>query len=311
MFDTLVFVPPITTLEVFINAHSGFQSIEEVRERLIVLFNENGVKANINVAHTSKEVEQLIEKAKNSSESIVIIGGGDGTISTFVSAFIGSNSEKIVGVLPLGTLNHFAQDLRIPLDIEKAVRVIAAGHQTTIDVGQVNGRIFVNNSSLGLYPQIVRERIKNQRLGHGKWPAFVWAALSVFRRYPFVDVRLLGSGKKMNCHTPFVFIGNNVYLMEGFKIGQRERLDQGLLSLYVTKRVGRLGLIRLALRALFVRLHYEKDFEAMTTDRITIQSRRRRLRVAFDGELTILDTPLHYRVLPKALNVIVPKDEAE
>jgi len=293
-------------LEVILNAHSGFQNHEDARHRLEELFAQHGTDAKITIAHSVKEIQKLARAAAAGPSSTIIVGGGDGTINTFASAIVESGAEKLLGVLPLGTLNHFAQDLQMPLDLAEAVAVIVKAHQATIDVGEVNGRIFINNSSLGLYPQIVRERVKHQRLGHGKWPAFVWAALSVFRRYPFVDVRLIGAGKRLNYRTPFVFVGNNEYEMEGFGIGRREHLDAGSLSLYITRRVGRWGLIRLALRALLGHLREVKDFEAVTTTQFTIDSKRRRLRVAFDGEIDILETPLHYRVRPQALRVIVP-----
>jgi diacylglycerol kinase family enzyme len=176
-------------------------------------------------------------------------------------------------------------------------------------VGKVNGRIFLNNSSLGLYPTIVREREKQQRLGAGKWPAFVWAAVAALRRYPFLDVRLSADGKEFSRRTPFVFVGNNEYLMERLTIGMRECLDKGQLSLYMAHRTGRWGLLRLALRALFGRLREDKDFLAMCTNELRIQTRHKHLRVAFDGEIETMETPLHFRVMPGALRVIVPRTD--
>ena len=300
---------PGKSVDVVINAHSGFQNVDEVRVRLEELFAKTYLVAKLHVARSIKQLEELIHRAVNSHSRVVAVGGGDGTISTVASAIIESSREKTLAVLPLGTLNHFAQDLGVPLDLEAAVRIIAEDHEELIDVAEVNGRIFINNSSLGLYPQIVQERLKQQRLGHGKWPAFAWAALSVFRRQPFVEVRLIGGGKSLFCKTPFVFIGNNEYAMEGFKIGRRDRLNAGVISLYVTRRIGRWGLVRLALRALLGHLAYEKDFEAFTTDHITIQSRRPRMRVAFDGEIGVVETPLHYRIRKQALSVIVPRPQ--
>ena len=304
-------MPPITSVDVIINATSGFQDKEDICRRLQDLFTASGVEARISIAQTGKQVDELAKSAARGSGQVIVAGGGDGTISTVASAIVECGSAKALGVVPLGTLNHFAQDLNIPVALEDAARMIIAGHQTRIDVGEVNGHIFLNNSSLGLYPIIVREREKQQRLGFGKWPAFVWAALTVLRRYPFLDVLLIVEGARLNCRTPFVFIGNNEYAMEGFKVGRRERLDGGKLSLYITNRMGRLGLVRLALRALFGRLRNEKDFMAMSTDEVRVETRRKRLRVAFDGEIDILETPLHYRARPGLLPVIVPEQERE
>ena len=130
----------------------------------------------------------------------------------------------------------------------------------------------------------------------------------MLRRYPFMNVRLSTNDQELIRRTPFVFIGNNEYQMAGFNIGVRGCLDAGQLSLYVPHRTGRLGLLRLALRALFGRLREAKDFDALCTKSISIETHRKRLHVAIDGEVTLMDTPLHYRVRPRALRVIVPQN---
>ncbi len=215
-------------------------------------------------------------------------------------------SDKTLGVLPFGTVNHFAKDLGIPLDLEGAVGTIVAGHAVRVDVGEVNGRIFLNNSSLGLYPRIIRRRDKRQRLGWGKWPAYVWAAIAVLRRYPFLEIRLSSDGTTLVDRTPFLFVGNNEYNMERLNIGSRACLDKGELSVYATSRTGRLGLIRLALRALLGGLRQDRDLLAFTTTDLWVGTRRKRVRVALDGEVTIMDPPLHFQVRPGALRVLTP-----
>lgn len=292
-------------IEVIINANSGAPDKEVVASRLAELFAASGIEARISVARTGAEVLDLAQQAARNGADTIVAAGGDGTINSVASAVVGS--EKSLGVLPFGTMNHFAKDLHIPLDLEGAVNTIVAGHKTQVDVGDVNGRIFLNNSSLGLYPSIVRERQKQQRLGWGKWPAYVWAALAVLRRYPFLSIRLNVEDKELRSRTPFVFIGNNEYEMETLNIGGRACLDAGQLSLYMTLRTGRLGLIRLALRALFGGLRQEKDFLALCTREIWIGTKHKRLRVALDGEVTVMEPPFHYRVRPKELSVLVPK----
>lgn len=298
---------PPSPVKVIINAHSGFGEQEAASRRVADIFSQSGIACDISLAQNGVEVTRLAREAAGGDWTVVVAGGGDGTVNAVASAVVGT--DKILGVLPLGTLNHFARDLKIPNDLELAARAIVSGRTISVDVGEVNGRIFLNNSSLGLYPTLVREREKKQKLGSGKWPAFVWAAVSALRRYPFVDVRLSVDGKEFRRRTPFVFIGNNEYAMERLDIGLRERLDRAQLSLYITPRTGRWGLVRLALRALLGRLREERDFLAMCTAEVRIQTRRKRLRVAFDGEVDILETPLHYRARPGALRVIVPSNE--
>src|SRR6266550_3808111 len=289
-------------IEVIINASSGTDDKKDVQRRLQELFVPNGIDARISIARTGDRVVELAQRAAQSDAEIIVAGGGDGTINSVASAAIAAG--KTMGVLPFGTMNHFAKDLHIPLDLEGAIETIVAGQAIQVDVGEINDRIFVNNSSLGLYPSIVRERQKQQRLGWGKWPAYVWAALAVLRRYPFLNVLLSVDGKELVSRTPFVFIGNNEYEMESLNIGGRACLDAGKLSLYMSDRTSRLGLIRLALRALFGGLRQEKDFIALCTKEVWIGTKHRHVRVALDGEGLVMEPPLHYRVRPRALRVL-------
>jgi YegS/Rv2252/BmrU family lipid kinase len=298
-------------IEVIINAGSGAgEDKNETIKQLVEAFRASNLDAHFSFAESG---EQLLEMAKAAAQSdcqTIVAAGGDGTISAVAAAI--SKSGKTLGVLPLGTLNHFSKDLNIPAELEESVRIIAENHTAEIDAGEVNGQIFVNNSSIGLYPQIVRRREKQQhRLGRGKWTAAFWAAVAVLRRYPFFRIKLKIDGKEFLRKTPFVFVGNNEYETDSFNIGGRKCLDAGNLSVYVLHRTGRLGLVRLAIRSLFGILREAKDFETFCTDEITIETRRKKLLVAFDGEVKPMETPLHYRIRPNALRVIVPKKEEE
>jgi diacylglycerol kinase family enzyme len=290
------------SIVVLLNAGSGGGNDAALAARIGALFERAGASAEVRLAR-SGELDALLREAIARRPEVVVAGGGDGTVSTVAAALAGG--EIALGVLPLGTLNHFAKDMRLPLALEPAVEQIAHGAMRRVDVGDVNGRVFINNSSLGLYPDIVRDRERQQkRLGRGKWPALVWATLGALRRFPFLSVRLSVDGAERLRRTPFVFIGNNPYTMEGFAIGERERLDSGCLSLYVVQRAGRLRLLQLALRALLGRLEQARDFDALVAGAIDIESRRQRLRVATDGEITVMTPPLHYRIRPASLLVV-------
>jgi YegS/Rv2252/BmrU family lipid kinase len=299
----------MTPIKIIISSGAGTVAGDnnDVGERLVQIFNDNGIDVDVSVAQVGAELSELAQDAARGPYKIIVAGGGDGTINSVAGIVV--NSGKTLGVLPLGTLNHFARDLKIPSNLEAAAQTIVAGHTTEVDVAEVNDRIFVNNSSLGLYPIIVREREKRERLGLGKWPAAVWATIQALRRYPFLDVRLRVDDEMLDRTTPFVFIGNNEYAMEAFNIGLRERLDRGVLSIYITHRTSRLKLISLALRAVFGSLRDDKDFLALRSNEVKIETPHKRLRVALDGEITVMVPPLQYRVRPRALRVIVPKAE--
>lgn len=280
-----------------------------VEARLGEIFAAGGVDARIFLAKDGAELTSLAERAAREGFPVVVAGGGDGTVNLVASKLVGT--EARLGILPLGTLNHFAKDLNIPLDIEEAAQTIIAGHAVQVDVGEVNGRIFINNSSLGLYPSIVRHRERQQeRLGRGKWYALFWAGLTVLRRYPFLDVRLTANGEPLTRRTPIVFIGNNEYEMSSFQIGARSCLDKGQLSLHVAHRVGRLRLIQIALAALLGWNPSDApDFDQLCAAELWVETRRKHLLVATDGEVAVMQAPLHYRIRPGELRVIVPRGE--
>ena len=296
-----------SSIAVIINASAGAGYQTAWAENLTEKFRSNGLDMNIMLARDGAEIVEMAQRAAAERPRLIVAGGGDGTLNAVASALVGT--DIALGVLPLGTLNHFAKDLHIPLDLEQATRNIIAGHAIKVDVGEVNERIFLNNSSLGIYPRIVLDREKEQRQwGLGKWPAFIWATLTTLRLYPFMRLRLSLNGKEQEHRTPCIFIGNNEYVMEGFNIGERQCLNTGQLSLYVVQRSGRLGLLRLAIRALFGRLRQAKDFDVLTAKEILIETRHKHMRVATDGEITVMSTPLRYRVRPGALRVIVPEN---
>ena len=296
-------------IEVIINAAAGSAGDDAARA-IRAAFESCGADAHVSVAHDGAEVTEFARRALSNGARAVVAGGGDGTVGSVAGALAGTG--RPLGVLPLGTLNHFAKDLNIPLGLEEAARNVCEGREVAVDVGEVNGQVFINNSSLGLYPRIVRRREKLQeREGSGKWSAFVRESLAVLRRYTFLYVRLDADGQRIVRKTPFVFVGNNEYETESLQMGGRACLDAGCLSLYVAHRTGRLGLLRLALSALFGRLQQAHDFDALNAQEIWVETRRpKRLPVATDGEVNVMTTPLHYRVRPGALKVIVPKEES-
>ncbi|MDQ3774018.1 MAG: hypothetical protein M3461_06445, partial [Pseudomonadota bacterium] len=286
-----------TPVAIIINDAAGSDTTGEARARIAEAFHNLGAEARFLIAGNGEEIVDLARRAAAEDAGPVVAAGGDGTVSAVASVLI--ETDRTLGVLPLGTLNHFAKDLNIPLAVGDAVRTIVGGTVAQVDVGEVNGRFFLNNSGLGLYPTVVRHREKLQdRLGHGKWPAFLWAALSVLRRYPFLVVRVNADDHESVRRTPFIFIGNNEYETEGFEVGTRKRLDAGRLCVYMARRTGRVGLLRFALRALAGTLRNEKDFDALRTEEVCIETKRKRVHVATDGEVTLMPTPLHYRVRP-------------
>src|SRR5258708_4833861 len=211
---------------VILNGGAGKAAkFRNLQPKIAELFGAAGLNIEI-ISVAGKEMSAATKQALAENHETIVAAGGDGTVNTVAAEVAGT--EKTLGVLPLGTLNHFAKDLHLPLDLEGAVRTIAEGNIASVDVGEVNGRVFVNNSSLGIYPHIVHRRVVEQmRLRIGKRPASIWATIHAFRRFPFLNLRIEVNGKTLRRETPFLFVGNNEYEMTGFRIGTRRRLDAG------------------------------------------------------------------------------------
>jgi diacylglycerol kinase family enzyme len=279
-------------------------------ERLAAAFAANGVDADLRMVQSDCIVAEFEKACADKSLDAIVAGGGDGTISCAAGQL--ADTGRPFGVLPLGTLNHLARDAGIPTDLDEAVATIAAGHTRKIDVAEVNGRIFVNNSAIGLYPHMVRQREELQeRLGRSKRLAMLSASLRTLRRFAQHRLTIDLGGLRAPLETPLLFIGNNVYETSLLALGQRKALDQGELCLYAPMVKGRLQFFSLGMRSLFG-LSRQRDFASLTgIAEATVSSRRAALTVSLDGEATTIATPLRYRIRPAALDLIVPQPPAE
>ena len=297
-------------LFVIVSESAGGAAEARIAARLAEMFRTNGIEARIAIARDGAGIVAEARGAMALRPGCIVAGGGDGTVNAVAAHVVGTSTR--LGVLPMGTLNHFARDAGIPSILGSAIACIAVGHTRAVDVARVNDQIFLNNSSLGLYPTIVKMRDEQQqRLGRGKWPAFLWALVMALRRFAFVTVEIEVGGTREVRRTPLVFVGNNEYLVTGLAIGRRARLDGGRLALYVPPALDRLDLLLLALRAFTSRGAHDPDLEAITATAITVRSRRHSMQVSLDGEVVRLRTPLHYAIMPGALQLIVPAPDEE
>jgi YegS/Rv2252/BmrU family lipid kinase len=291
-------------IEVVLNAASGQGRAQKVATRLEQIFRAAGREAHIVLARDGTELRSALRRAVEIGCETLVAGGGDGTVNIAASGVV--SGEIVLGVLPLGTLNHFAKDLGIPLDPEQAAQVIVDGGWCRVDTGEVNGRVFLNNSSLGVYPLIVRLRERYRATLRGKWIAAFWAALTVMRRNPFMAVKLHVEGQEMIRRTPLLLVANNEYRTTGIHAGTRESIVDGKLALYVLKAERRQGLLRLAFKTLLEGAARVQELDLFRVEQISVETPRRRLQVALDGEVVALESPLLYEIRPRALKVHVP-----
>jgi diacylglycerol kinase family enzyme len=277
-------------------------------------FREAGVEADVRFVPgecVDKAAGEAVRSGVDAPDAI-IAGGGDGTIRCVASHLAGGSIP--LGVLPLGTLNHFARDLGIPVDLPGAVKVIAEGEAQALDLGDVNGEVFVNNSVLGVYPPVVQQRDREREaLDRNKWVATVTAALKVLPRNPLLRVRIRAEGPEgmdVQRHTRFLFVGNNEYEMNAFTYSAGSREPSGKLHLYVARTRGRLGMVGLLLLGLVRDLKTTEYVDCWTLPGFTIETRERSIPVYLDGEVVVLESPLRYRTRPRSLQVLMPKQPA-
>jgi YegS/Rv2252/BmrU family lipid kinase len=238
-------------------------------------------------------------------DPLLIVGGGDGTIGAAASALVGTDTR--LGILPLGTLNHFARDLGIPTDLDEACALIAKGSDRRVDVAEMNGRIFINNSAIGLYPLMVVDRdLQQRRLGRSKRLAMLVASLRTLARFNHQRLTLTVNDEKARVDTPLLFVGNNNYRIDLGAPGQRESIEDGQLCVMVMRKKTRAGLIAASVRALFNRSRPDDMVYLDGVERLRVESRRSQLAVSLDGEVVSSAPPLDYRIHKKALRVIAP-----
>lgn len=301
----------IVNVAIVLNAKAGQLAREQCEQRareLVEACAQRGITATAHLVEGPKLTEKARELAASGVDA-VIAAGGDGTVSA-VAAGLASvpDHDVALGVVPLGTLNHFAKDLGVG-DEKSALDAIAAGHTERIDLGEVNGRVFVNNSSIGLYPDMVVDRdLERKRNGRGKWPAMVRAAFRTILRFPLLHVAIALAGEVFSARTPIVFVGNNEYARDLGALGTRRRLDRGTLSVYTVRATRRLHMFWVLLKAVFKRQNPD-DFEAHAVPRADIVTNKRSVRVALDGEVVRMKPPLQYRSRPGALRVLAPAGE--
>jgi len=297
----------VSRVPVLVNAGGGTASAKgetlegEVRQAFAAV----GIEADVRLLGGG-DLAAAVTAAANAP--LLVVGGGDGTLSTAAGALLAAGGQATLGLLPLGTHNHLARDLGIPLDLAGAARVVADGHTLRIDVARVNGRVFLNNASVGIYPALVLRREALRRAGGGpKWRADLRAAWTVLKRARHHRLRLVVEGRPTPLATPLLFVGNNRYGQGPIGLGRRASLRDGVLSVMALGRSSRFGLVRLALRTLAGRTHPERDLAAVAEVRACeVHLRGSAVELALDGEVVRMDGPLRFTLEPLALTVCAP-----
>ncbi len=284
-------------IPVIVNRHGAAAS--SLGRRLVPEVTAAFAEAGLCSRVVAVAADALADAVRAEDCPLVVVGGGDGTLGTAARVLHGTG--QVLGVLPLGTRNHLAQELGIPTDLSGAARAIAAGAVRRIDLGCAGGRVFVNNCSVGVYARLVRER---DRQHVPRWLATLPAAWRVLRALDLQHFRMAWRGVEHQLETPLLFIGNNRYSLKAGHVGKRASLSDGTLSLAAVDAAGPLAPAAMALRMVLARADLQRDFAALEdVEELTIFGTRYR-DVALDGEVVPLLFPLRVSILPGALLVI-------
>ena len=304
-------------LFIVFNVHSGRGSAQALRDAIAAACaaQERAYRLfEVTRLHRLPERIREAVDAARAEAGVVVAAGGDGTINAVAQALLGSGCA--LGVLPKGTFNYFSRTHAIPTDTGEALRVLLGARPVPVQVGLVNERVFLVNASLGLYARVLEDReVYKSRYGRSRWVALWSAVVTAMRRHPGWDLHIRWRGEEHLVRTPTLFVGNNALQLQQVGMPRPEAVEQGELTAIALRPTGRLALFALMLHGALSRLGdadnvMHASFRSMSVS--PAQRRRRRAKVATDGEVQRMDMPLHFRVAPEPLWLIKPaRDEPE
>jgi diacylglycerol kinase family enzyme len=289
---------------VIVNPRAGYvlrNGVEQVRSMIAEVVPD----ADFLVLQGHDEVASRVREFIDKGATCVAAVGGDGTVSSVAAALVDGGVS--LGVIPGGTLNHFARDVGVGRHVPKAIRTLADGHPVSVDVATVNDRIFLNNSSLGVYARMVELRDREEQR-FGKVRAMIRACLFAVRRTTWTEVDVSSGDRTAKVRTRLLFVGNNQYELRLLNLGRRESLEEGVLSCFVLEAPTRFHLVRVLLGSLAGGETNPEFLRSLRTTELTVDpSHESQVDVSADGEVFRMKTPLVYKIRPRALRVMVPR----
>ena len=287
----------------FFNPSSGVKTSPAELSALEQAASDAGLEV-VRVAH-GLDCVSLIGDRMREGIRLFVAAGGDGTINSVIQPLI--HTDAILGVIPAGTYNHFAKDLGIPLSWREALEVVVSGATRPIDTACINERFFVNNISMGLYPELVARREEKGR-DYPRWKARLYAAFGTLQKFPHVAVTLDSEHHQEVIRTHVLMISNNSYDLSRLGIeAPRLALEEGRLSVYWLPHMPRLALTRFVAHYLAGRVREAPGFRSFRTSRIKVDSSKHHLHIGVDGEVVTMATPLLITIAPQSLSVKVPR----
>jgi diacylglycerol kinase family enzyme len=252
----------------------------------------------------------LADRLSRAPPETVIVGGGDGTVSSTAATLC--DTGIALGVLPLGTMNLFARSLGMPLDLDAALTALAGARTRKIDLGEVNGRLFTHHVSMGLQPRLVALREKADYGSRaGKILASFRALLTTIKRPPRLSVKVTVKGSVFDLSTPALVVTNNLFGPD--HLPYADVLDQGILGIYICTSHRPADVAQVTLEALLGSWHARDRVKTLTAKSVTIERRRgrsRRIVATVDGELNTFEGAIKMAIRPGSLVVLAPETDS-
>ncbi|KTD06392.1 Diacylglycerol kinase [Legionella gratiana] len=246
---------------------------------------------------TPKKLPTTIKKCI-SEHKIILIGGGDGTIRT--AAHYCAHTSIILGVIPLGTFNHFAKELDLPCSVKELVACLQKSHTIKIDLAEVNDIIFINNSSIGFYPKFAVKREQYNK-SYNKWLSYIAGFIESLKKHPVFNLTVKSKNLDLSLHTSFLMVSNNLYSYQFPATIKRENFQKALLGLYYFKQ-GKIQIFKL-IQSMFCSKSCFERIQSKHPIEIHFNNDKE-VTISLDGDTIKTKTPLYYRTLPRSLNLL-------
>ena len=254
----------------------------------------------------------LAARARATAErgaDVVVAAGGDGTAMAVARGLCGTGTA--LGILPQGTFNFFARGLGLPEDREAAARALTTARRHRLSLGALEGEVFLNNVSFGIYPAILKDREELYRSWGRSRLAAYWSVLRTFARAQRpLRATLTLDGVEREVVTPLIFIARSAYQLQFFNLPGVEAVQKDRMVVFLGARQGRRGLFLQAWHLWRGTMQEGRDIEVLTAREIIVRTRRRRVLVACDGEKARLPSPVHLAMMDDCLDVLIPKETA-
>jgi YegS/Rv2252/BmrU family lipid kinase len=290
---------------IFVNQRSGTSGKLDLDELQTL-----AGKHRLAIEHLRPELDVtgMIRERISQGQNLFLAAGGDGTMHAVAQGVANTNAR--LAIVPVGTVNHLAKDLGIPLDWKEALEVAVSGVEKEIDVGYVNGIFFVNILMLGLYAEALREREKH-RGKLNRFHALARAARMSLKRFRHISLTFESEHRREAIKTHMFAISVNAYDMSsiGF-MAPKVAFDHGQLVIYFMEKASKLEYLKTLVHYFRGKALEDSAIRYFATRKLRVQSAQKQLRVGMDGELVQLTTPLNISIVPRALRIIVPRPDA-